>query len=731
MNTAKYTLAALIGASLISAQPAFGQARSSASAVAEYCYPQNRYSTPPSFTYAPDGNGYLMLSPDGKTVDRYDIATGEKIETIFDVARTRETTIEHIEGFQLSKTGNYLLVYTDSKPIYRHSFTANYYVYETRSRLMNPLSTEHPRQQAPLISPNGRMVAFVADNNIYIRKNDYGSEVAVTKDGEYNKVINGIPDWVNEEEFATSRSMAWAPDNLTLCYLRYDEAQVPLYTLPLYEGTCSPMEEYTYYPGMYSYKYPVPGEKNAVTTLHAYDVETRKVKDITLPDTKIEYIPRIEYGGSSPERLMVSTLNRDQNHFEIYSVNPKSTVAKSVYSEVSKAWIDPDTYESIHYGEDGFVLLSAQSGYKHLYKYTYAGSLARTITSGDFDVTAFYGFDPKGYAYYQTAAPTPMDRTIKRIDPKNKIELISKENGTTSASFSPDMAYAMMTYSDVNTPPVYTINLPNGKQKRMLEDNARVAAKYADMPRREFFTMTSDGNTLNGYIIRSKSATGKQPVIMTQYSGPGSQSVLNKWSVDWENYYAMNGYTIVCVDGRGTGGRGAEFMNAVYKQLGHYETIDQVNAARWAASQPWADASSIGIYGWSFGGFESLMCATEADNPYAASVAVAPVTSWRFYDTIYTERYMLTPQQNETGYKVNSPIYRVANLSCPTLIMYGTADDNVHPQNPIQFVSALQSIGGLCDMFIFPNMNHSINGCNSRSVVYAKMLQFFDDKLKK
>lgn len=725
----KYFSIFLCAATIGMAAPAAAQTKSAASDIANFT--QGRPVAPPSFTYAPDGNGYLMLSPDGRTVDRYDIATGKKIETIFDATHTRETTIPHIEGFKLSDKGNYLLVYNNSEAIYRHSFTANYYIYEVRTRLLHPLSTEHPRQQAPLISPDGRMVAFVADNNIYIRKNDYGSEVAVTKDGEFNKVINGVPDWVNEEEFSNNRSMVWSPDNLTLCFLRYDEEKVPMYSLPIYEGACNPKEEYAYYPGTYSYKYPVPGETNAVTTLHSYNVETRKVTDIPLPDAKIEYIPRIEYGGSSSDRLMVSTLNRDQNHFEIYSVNPKSTVAKSVYSEDTKAWIEPETYENIKYVDDGFVLMSSQTGYRHVYKYSYAGSLMRTITSGDFDVTAFYGFDAKGYAYYQAAYPTPMDRTVSRIDLKNRVERISKENGTTNASFAPGMAYAMLRYTDVNTPPVYTINQANGKQTRVLEDNAACAARYANAPRREFFTFNSDGNTINGYIVRSKSATGKQPVIMSQYSGPGSQSVLNIWSMDWENYYAMNGYTIVCVDGRGTGGRGYDFMTSVYKRLGHYETVDQVNAARWVASQPWADANAIGIYGWSYGGFESLMCATEQDGPFAASVAVAPVTSWRFYDSIYTERYMLTPQQNEEGYRVNSPIYRVPNLTCPTLVMYGTADDNVHPQNALQFVSTLQSIGGLCDMFVFPNMNHSINGCNSRSVVYARMLKFFDTNLKK
>ncbi|MCC8113220.1 MAG: alpha/beta fold hydrolase [Bacteroidales bacterium] len=698
--------------------------------IAPYVYPQNKPAAPPSFAYAPDGQGYLLLSADARTIDRYDIATGKKIETVFDATHTRESTIDAIEGFEMSQNGRYLLVYTNSEPIYRYSFTAEYYVYEVRTRLLKPLSTTYPRQRAPLMSSDGRMVAFVAayDNNIYIRKNDYGSEVQVTTDGAENEIINGVPDWVYEEEFSTQRSMVWAPDNLMLCYLKYNETAVPLYSLPIYQGTCDPKDQYALYPGNYEYKYPVAGEPNSIVTLHSYDVETRKIKDITLPDNKIEYIPRIAYG-PDPECLLVSTLNRDQNHFEIYSVNPKSTVSKSVYMEESKAWIAPETYENLQCLDDGFVVQSSRTGYSHLYKYSYAGALKNTYTSGDFDVTDFYGVDAKGNCFYQAAYPSPLDRTVNKIDTKGKTSIISKGSGTTSASFSPDMAYAMLRYSDASTPPIYTINSADGKQLRVLEDNASYAQRMAAMPKKEFFTMTSDGNILNGYIIRSN-ASGAAPVVMYQYSGPGSQSVLNNWTMDWDNYFATQGITVVCVDGRGTGGRGRAFMDVVYKRLGYYETIDQVNAARWVAQQSWADPKKIGIFGWSYGGYETLMAASADGAPYAAALAVAPVTSWRFYDSIYTERYMLTPQQNEANYRTSSPINRTASLCCPLLIMYGTADDNVHPQNSLQYVSMLQSQGGFCDMLVFPNMNHSIYGCNSRSVVYGRMFDYFCSHLK-
>lgn len=726
MNISK--IITTISLSVICASSLSAQITPTVNELAPYSYPNNAPAAPPSFTYSPDGNGYLMMSADGKTVDRYDIATGNKIETVFDATATREISINSIEGFSISDNGRFMLVYNNKQPIYRNSFTAEYYVYEVRTRLLKPLSREFKSQQSPLLSPDGRMVAFVADNNIYIRKNDYDSQVAVTKDGAKNQLIYGVPDWVCEEEFASNISMTWSPDNLMLCYLSYDESNVPLYHLPIYQGACNPKTEYALYPGVYSYKYPVAGQHNSIVKVHSYDVETRKIKDIELPDNRIEYIPRISFGPDS-ETLLISTLNRDQNRFELYSANPRSTVSKSIYVEESKAWISPATYEDIKYLSEGIVILSSKSGYSHIYQYTYGGSLSRTITSGDFDVTKFYGFDAKGNCYYQAAYPTPMDRTVYKIDIKGKVTSLSKESGTTEATYSPDMTKAMFKYSDTSTPPIFKMCNSDGKELRVLEDNASYAARFANIPKKEFFTLNSDGYILNGYIIRPENG-GRCPVIMSQYSGPGSQSVLNKWQLDWEQYFVTKGFAIVCVDGRGTGGRGREFSDVVYRKLGYYETIDQVNAAKWAAQQPWADGSHIGIYGWSYGGYEALMAASAQGAPYTAAVAIAPVTDWRFYDSVYAERYMLTPQQNEDGYDKSSAINKVGSLKCPVLIMYGTADDNVHPANSLEYVSALQCAGGLCDMFIFPNMNHSIYGCNARSVVYTKMLDYFTEKLK-
>lgn len=685
----------------------------------------------PQFQYTPDGTAYLQLSADGKRVVKHDLRTGKELETLMDLTHTRETTLGHIDGFRISPEGSKILVYRDTHRIYRRSSTAAHYVYEIRTRQLRPLSTDHPRQQAPEFSPDGRMIAFAADNNLYIKKLDYWSEVQVTTDGKKNHIINGIPDWTYEEEFSTTRSFCWSPDNLVLCFLKYDETDVPSFSFPLYEGTCNPMKQYALYPGDFTYKYPVAGQKNSTVTLHSYDVETRKLKEITLPGTQTEYIPSIAFGHAS-DRLMVATLNRAQTRMELFSVNPKSTVARSVLVEEWKAWLDPATYENITYQPDGFVVFSCRSGYKHLYEYSYAGALKRQITSGNFDVEAYYGVNTAGTHFYQSTASGAINRTVCSIDRKNNVATLSPAQGTASASFSPDMAYYVYSYSNVNTPPAYVLrSAANHKEVRPLLDNTDYGRRWASAPKAEFFTFNSGGNTLNGYIIKPSGfdASKKYPVIMYQYQGPGSQSVLNRWNIDYNNFFAKCGFVVVCVDGRGTGGRGRAFQDAVYKHLGYYESIDQIAAANYAAALPYVDASRIGIFGWSYGGYEAIMASSQANAPYAAAVAVAPVTDWRYYDTVYAERYMLTPQENADGYDEASTFTYINNRRCPLLIMHGTADDNVHFFNSVQYASATESEGRWLDMLIFPNMDHSINGCSARAVVIGRLLDYFKHQM--
>lgn len=703
--------------------------------IKKYVGEERMASQPADIQFSPDGTTYLELNSSGTVITRYESKSGKEIEKVFDVTYTRESTLSAITSFRMSDDGSKILVATDPQPVYRRSITAAYYVYEIRSRLLKPLSTAHPRQQSPVMSPDGRMVAFVADNNIYLRKLDYGSELAVTTDGAKDKIINGIPDWVYEEEFSTTCSMAWAPDNLTLCFLKYNETEVPTFGFTLYEGYDDRMKQYALYPGTFSYKYPVAGEPNSVVTLHSYDVETRKTKEIILPGrTSIEYIPRIEYA-YAPDRLMVTTLNREQTHMELYSVNPRSTTARSVLVEQSEAWLPTATYEDIRYFTDFFVVRSARSGFTHLYQYSYSGNLQRTLTSGDYDITAYYGYNPAdGCHYYQSTSSGAINRRLSKVDAKGRVTELSAAEGTASISESaPLLNFYTMCTSSATKVPVYTmIQSAGSKALRTLVDNADYARRWTNTPMPEFFTFSDGGNTFNGYIIKPAGfdPSRRYPVIMSQYSGPDSQEVLNRWSIGAENYFAHAGYVVVCVDGRGTGGRGRAWSTIVYRNLGHYETIDQIAAARYAASLPYVDASRIAIYGWSYGGYEAIMAASAADAPFAAAVAVAPVTDWRYYDTVYAERYMLTPGQNADGYRSSSTLTGVGRRKCPLLIMAGTADDNVHLFNTISYSSHCIENGTWCDTFLFPNKNHSITGTQSRAVVYGKLLDYLATNMK-
>lgn len=695
-----------------------------------YVYPQSTAESPATMAYAPDGLSYYQLSDDGSKINRYDTFSGELIETALDVTHTRTSSITVVEDFTLSPDGSKMLVYAESTPIYRRSFKAPYYVFEIKRNILKPLSATHQFQQIPQFSPDGRMVAFVADGNIIIKKLDYDNEIAVTSDGAINKIRNGLPDWTYEEEFCATTAMTWSPDNAQLCFLKFDESMVPTYSMTQYQGMCDPKPQYALYPGQFSYKYPVAGERNSKVSLHVYDIENRTVKDIKLGGDTPEYIPRITYA-YSPERLMVVTLNRAQNQMDVYSVNPKSTVAKNILTERSSTWIEPQAYQDIFWQPDGWVMQSIRTGYNHLYKYSYAGALQRQITSGDWNVTDYYGMDAAGNHYFQSTSSGPLDRTVEMIDAKGARRPLSKTAGYASATFSPAMNCYLLCYSDPTTPPVYTLYNIKHKQMRVVEDNQQLAMKVPAMATKEFFTMESDGVKLNGYMIKPANfVAGKRyPVIMWQYSGPGSQEVLHRWQFTWEQLAAQMGFGVVCVDGRGTGGRDAQFSHMVYRRLGHYETIDQVNAARYVASLPWVDPKAIGIAGWSYGGYEALMAASEKSAPYAAAVAIAPVTDWRFYDSVYAERYMLTPKENEEGYAISAPISRVNQLGCPLLLMHGTSDDNVHLANTMEYAAQLVADGNFCDMMLFPGMNHSINGCDSRAVVFAKMLNFFNTHL--
>ena len=706
------------------------------SEMAPYVYPANiaRGVSRPDFTA--DGLSCLKLSDDHKRVVSYNLVTGAEVETLLDVTHTRENTIGKIDSYTLSPDGTKLLVATGTTPIYRRSTSATYYIYELRTRILTPLSETHQSQRSPVFSPDGRMVAFVspADNNIYLKKLDYGTEVAVTTDGAINSIINGVPDWVYEEEFSTSCSMAWSNDNATLCYLKYDESRVPVYSFKLYEGTCQPMTQYALYPGNFNYKYPVAGEPNSVVTVHAYNVETRRNSELEIPRRDLEYIPRISFGQDPSGRLLVTTLDRAQSSMEIFAVNPRSGVAKSLFTEKSDAWLETCTYENITYLPNGFMILSARSGFTHAYLYSYEGQPVSALTSGNWDVKDYYGTDPKGNSYFLTNISGSINSVLVRVDAKGNITRLTPDNGTASAWFTPSLDHYAVNYSNSTTPPVVTLYASRGDKKvRVMESNEGLAEKYASAPKPEFTTITTvDGVTMNAYLILPPKANGRCPAIITQYSGPGSQEVVDRWKVDWTQYAALKGYVVLCVDPRGTGGKGRQWETVTYRNLGHYESIDLRGAARWLAGQSFVDPSRIGITGWSYGGYETLMAISADDgeaNPFACAVAIAPVTSWRYYDTVYSERYMLTPGENTLGYDESSPMSHAKAMDIPLLLMHGTADDNVHLMNTLQYVSVIQSEGRFCDMFLYPNMNHSIYGCGARLNVYSRMLDYFDKNM--
>ncbi|MCH5347058.1 MAG: alpha/beta fold hydrolase [Muribaculaceae bacterium] len=705
-----------------------------------YVAPGNRAAAPRQSTFMPDGTGRVMLSDDHRQVLLQPLDNPKAAPTVLlDLGNTRETTLKQIDGYIISPNASKIMVWTDTKPVYRNSFTAVYYVYDCHSRVLRPLSADISRQQSPLFSPDSRMVAFSnpGDNNLYIAKLDYNTQVAVTTDGAPGSIINGIPDWTYQEEFQTLRSYEWAPDNLTLVFLKYNETAVPAFTFSTYRTYCDPETLYTPYPGRYTYKYPVAGQPNSRVTVHSYDVETRKLKEIVLSDSRIEYIPRITYVPSDPNRLIVTTLNREQTRMELYTANPRSTTVASLLVEESTKWLDPETYEQMTVTDGGIFLLSSRSGRRHLYQFTLAGALARQITDGSFDVTAYYGADRLGNHYIQSNSTGAICRVVSRIDAKGVTKNLTPDRGTAAASFNPGCTYYQLSYSSAVQPPVYTIvNASTGKTVTTLEDNAAYASRYASMPAKEFITIPSSamgGGTpdLNAYIIRPADFTPSRryPVILYQYSGPGSQLVLDRWEADFTSYYATRGYIVVAVDPRGTGGRGRAFMDVVYKDLGHYETLDLIAAMRYIATLPGVDGERIGIHGWSYGGYETLMAVTQPGNPFKAAVAVAPVTDWRFYDTVYAERYMTTPGMNVDGYDRSSTLNRAGSMTARTLVMSGTADDNVHMFNTIAFQNSLAAHGMFCDMLLFPGMNHSINGCDSRRLVYARILDYFDRNL--
>ncbi len=680
-----------------------------------------------------DGIHYVAANDDFTKIEKFDYKTGKVVETLFDVSTARECKIKSFEGYALSDDETRILIYNNSEPIYRHSFKADYYTFEIKRNLLKPLSTAG-KQQAALYSPNGRMVAFVRDNNIFIKKLDYDTEIAVTKDGEINKIINGVPDWVYEEEFGFSSAMQWSSDSELLSFIRFNETPVKEFAFTLFGSYSPDYPEYVLYPGEMRYKYPVAGEVNSTVQVVTYTVETRALKTHNLPMDADGYIPRI-FAMPEADQLAVITLNRNQNHISIHKLNVRSGVSRLLLEDFDNAWIDQSVLDMVHFYPEFFVFASDREGWMRLYQYNNNGILQGAISPDNEDVTAYLGCDTKSNTIYYQATAGAINRAIYSYNKKKGITNMTPEEGTHSALFNPTCNYYIHGYSSATVPPVYTLRTANGKVIRTIEENKAVvdAVAATNMPAREFFTMDNGkGYTLNGFMVKpfDFDAQKQYPAVLVQYSGPGSQEVLNNWEIDWYHYLANQGFIVICVDGRGTGGRGKAFESIVYQNLGIYETQDQVAAAQYAASLPYVDGNNIGIWGWSFGGYETLMAMTTGNGTFKAGVAIAPVTDWRFYDTIYAERYMRTPNENHDGYFNGAPLNHADKLQGDLLIISGTADDNVHMSNTMEMVAALIKADKQFDMMIYPNQNHSIKGTNSRYHIYTLVCNFFSEKLK-
>lgn len=690
-----------------------------------------------SVTPMPDGENYACLS-DGK-IKTYSYRNGKETAILFDASKTVGERIKAAESFILSPDGRQLLIATNKKPIYRHSFSAEWYIYNIESKLLSRLSDYGP-QQSPVWSNDGTQIAFVRDNNIFLIKLLYdNAESQVTKDGKRNGIINGIPDWVNEEEFAHATSLCFTADGSQICWIKYNEEEVPVYDLQLYKGLEPEKSEYRTYPGVYSYKYPKAGERNAKVSAWSFDIKAKKSTELQVPLDKDGYICRL-FPTKDPQKVLFITLNRQQNQMCIYATNPRSTLSKLIVKEDAKKYIPEAEYSNIHITDNNILLLSDRDGYKHLYLYSMTGTLQRSICPEKIDITRVYGYNAStGEIFYQ-AAPSPQTRHIYVSDRKGIRKLSSKE-GTNEASFSSRMTYYFNTWSDRNTPYICTSHTSQGKLLSTIVDNKELCKSLKDykIPEKELFSFTtSEGVTLNGYMMKPVgfSAEKKYPVIMHQYSGPGSQQVIDSWRMgacgegaSYDAYLCSLGFIVVTVDGRGTGGRGAEFEKCTYLNLGVLEAKDQVETALWLGKQSYVDKNHIGIWGWSYGGFNTLMSMSEGREVFYAGVAIAPPTSWKYYDTIYTERFMLTPKENPDGY-LECPISRSDKLHGKLLICHGTADDNVHPQNTFEYSEALVQADKDFRELFYTNRNHSIIGKNTRNHLLRQVSQHFLDALK-
>lgn len=681
---------------------------------------------------------YASFSEDEKQIVKRSFKTGVQTAVIFDMEKAK-APFTSMSGYSISPDGKQVLIYTNSKAVYRRSFKAEYFIYNIASNTLKKLSAGE-NQQVATWSPDSKHIAFVKDNNIYIT--DGETEVQVTHDGKFNEVINGIPDWVYEEEFSFNRAFAWNADGTSLGWIRFDESAVKTYSLQMFQGAKPTRKEYATYPGEYSYKYPKAGEDNSKVSLWSYNLKDGKTIALNVPVDADGYYPRI-LTSPDAQSLIVYTMNRHQDNLNLYAVNPFTGESKLLIKETVAKYVKEEAMEGIIIGKRNILMPSDRDGFMHLYLYDLKGNLIRQVEKGDYDVLTVYGMDEKtGNIYFQAAKINPHDRQVYVAHKNGKVERLTDTEGSNSAVFSGDYRYFVNTWSNYEHPMVFTLRNQKGKIISTLEDNHELVEKtqkYNWGKRETFSFTTSEGVKLDGWMIKPTDfdSTKKYPVILFQYSGPGNQQVVNGWNSGsmgqggaFDHYLAQEGFIVVCVDGRGTGGRGADFEKCTYLRLGDLESKDQVETALYVGTLPFVDKERIGIWGWSYGGFNTLMSMSEGRPVFAAGVAVAPPTCYRYYDSVYTERYMRTPQENEDGYKVN-PIERASKLHGALLICHGLADDNVHPQNTFEYSEALVQADKDFKELIYTNRNHGIGGGNTRNHLLRQITDWFKTHLLK
>ncbi|MEE9407142.1 MAG: S9 family peptidase [Polaribacter sp.] len=674
-----------------------------------------------------DGNFYTLLNYDKETkattVDKYRYQTLEKVETIVNSNDLKD--LDGFSSYSFNAEESSIILGTDFKKIYRRSYTGTFYHYNIGSKKMTLIGKGI---QEPTFSPDSKKIAYVKKNNIYILSLTNGNKLTqVTKDGKFNSIINGITDWVYEEEFAFVRAFQWNKFSTHLAFLRFDESNVPTFSMDMVgKGN---------YPDQQVFKYPKAGEKNANVTLHMYSVSSKNSKKIALGD--YEYIPRIKWSNDD-DILVATTLNRHQNNLKLHKVNALRSSSTLLLEETDKAYIDI-TDNLTFLKDDSFIWTSEKDGYNHIYHYDFNGKLINQITKGDWEVTNYYGYNKnKKTVYYQSVENGSTNRGVYSIglDGKNK-KLLTNEEGQSNAAFSKNLNFFINTHSTAEIPPIYSLYSGEGKMLKVIKDNVALKEKLSEykMSPKEYSTININGNDLNMWMVKPADfdANKKYPMLMFQYSGPGSQQVGNKWNASndyWHNMLAQQGMVVVCVDGRGTGFKGSDFKKSTYLNLVKYETEDQIASAKKLAERPYIDENNIGIWGWSFGGHMSTNSLLKGSDIFTTAIAVAPVTSWRFYDTVYTERFLRTPQENPGGYDDNSPVEYADKLKGNYLLVHGTGDDNVHVQNSYRMINSLIEANKQFDMFIVPDRTHGIyKGKNTRLNLYTKMTKFVEEHL--